>query len=390
MGALRAAELSPFGMVGIGRIFEAYRSGVLEPYGDGPFEDDDEVAVIHGPPELGYVPLSEAMVNIRATLAEAAGAGVISAAAREKLVAVSKNAFFQNRTWEAVFEQGTAAGIAPQEIAALRAWLPQGRVELKRRDALEMLAAMRDFLQASPPPKQVDYAFAHTTLWDNAVAVCESEESELTAAELAAWDELRIRPQADKAAQRAGLWRLFALQECDRRGIDVTAQERNQAAAQFRRERRLTTAAQLQHWLADNQLDADGFDRLMRDEARLDKLQGMTGADGASIRLDDERSRGDYSALAARAADKDRALAAASLAAAVPGEAALLHALVWYFEDRLGREMPADIDACARRAGYEDAASFRRAVWREHLYCRLSGSPLRSERSEGIEPPCRA
>ena len=32
IGALRAAELEAFGMVGEGRIFEAYRSGVLEPY----------------------------------------------------------------------------------------------------------------------------------------------------------------------------------------------------------------------------------------------------------------------------------------------------------------------------------------------------------------------
>src|SRR4051794_1463402 len=30
MGALRAAELHPFGMIGVGRIFEAYRDGVLE------------------------------------------------------------------------------------------------------------------------------------------------------------------------------------------------------------------------------------------------------------------------------------------------------------------------------------------------------------------------
>ena len=34
MGALRAAELAEFGMVGIGRIFEAFRSGVLAPYDD--------------------------------------------------------------------------------------------------------------------------------------------------------------------------------------------------------------------------------------------------------------------------------------------------------------------------------------------------------------------
>ena len=36
IGALRAAELHPFGMVGIGRIFEAYCDGTLT--------DDDEVA----------------------------------------------------------------------------------------------------------------------------------------------------------------------------------------------------------------------------------------------------------------------------------------------------------------------------------------------------------
>lgn len=69
MGALRAAELHVFGMTGIGRIFEAYRDGV--------FEDDDEVALRHGPQELGYVALSEPMVNIRASLDSAVAAGVV-------------------------------------------------------------------------------------------------------------------------------------------------------------------------------------------------------------------------------------------------------------------------------------------------------------------------
>ena len=44
IGALRAAELDAFGMRGIGRIYEDFREGVLE--------DDDEVAVLHGPEEL--------------------------------------------------------------------------------------------------------------------------------------------------------------------------------------------------------------------------------------------------------------------------------------------------------------------------------------------------
>ena len=43
----------------VGRIFEAFR--------DGELEDDDEVAVVHGPAGLGHIQISEAMVNMRAT-----------------------------------------------------------------------------------------------------------------------------------------------------------------------------------------------------------------------------------------------------------------------------------------------------------------------------------
>src|SRR5262245_57987284 len=39
MGALRAAELEAFGMIGVGAIFADFRSGRLT--------DDDEVAVVH-------------------------------------------------------------------------------------------------------------------------------------------------------------------------------------------------------------------------------------------------------------------------------------------------------------------------------------------------------
>ena len=45
MGALRAAELHPYGIEGVGaHYFEAYRGGE--------YEDDDEVAVSHAPESL--------------------------------------------------------------------------------------------------------------------------------------------------------------------------------------------------------------------------------------------------------------------------------------------------------------------------------------------------
>src|SRR5687768_5008228 len=143
MGALRAAELAPFGMRGIGRIFDAYRSRVLAPYRNEAFEDDDEVAVIHGPAESGYLAASEAMVNIRCTLAAAERAGVISAVTRDRLVEIAKRLFFPERTYEAVFERAREADVNDAELEALNAWLPEGRINQKRLDALALLESMR-------------------------------------------------------------------------------------------------------------------------------------------------------------------------------------------------------------------------------------------------------
>ena len=65
MGALRAAELYPYGMTGIGGIFAAYRDGIIDA--------DDEVAVAH---TADGRQLSEALADIRALAAAAAADGV--------------------------------------------------------------------------------------------------------------------------------------------------------------------------------------------------------------------------------------------------------------------------------------------------------------------------
>ena len=112
IGALRAAELDAFGMRGIGRIYEDFRDGVLE--------DDDEVAVLHGPEELGYPPLTEAMVNIRATF-EAAGGGRRRSTRKlaARLTEIAKGLFYKERSYEAVL-QAAAAGLPAATSAGWR------------------------------------------------------------------------------------------------------------------------------------------------------------------------------------------------------------------------------------------------------------------------------
>ncbi len=157
MGALRGAELAAFGMEGVGAIFEAYR--------DGHLEDDDEVAVQHGPAEVGYPILSEAMVNIRPTLAEAAAAGIIGGATRAALESGAKALLYRDRSYPALLEWARGTGLPDDELDRLEAWLPTGRVDQKREDALTMLRAMRERFENGCEPKQVTFHFEHTTLW---------------------------------------------------------------------------------------------------------------------------------------------------------------------------------------------------------------------------------
>jgi hypothetical protein len=161
MGALRAAELHPFGMEGVGAVYEAFR--------DGRLDDDDEVAVTHGPAELGYTPLSEAMVNIRRTLSDALTHGIVTEPTRERLEQLAKMLHYKDRTFSNVIELAREHGLARAELDRFVLWLPSGRIDQKREDAIALLRTLRQRLKAGVAPKTVRYHFEHTTLWERAV-----------------------------------------------------------------------------------------------------------------------------------------------------------------------------------------------------------------------------
>ncbi|PWC73666.1 tfuA protein [Azospirillum sp. TSH100] len=164
MGALRAAELYPFGMIGVGAIFEAFR--------DGRLEDDDEVAVIHGPAELGYTSLSEAMVNIRRTLSDAVAERVLSAETALRLESIAKELPYRERGYGRMLRLGGDIGLQAAELTAFRSWLPQGRFDQKRQDAKAMLRTMARWLGRSTGedvPSEARFHFERTILWERAM-----------------------------------------------------------------------------------------------------------------------------------------------------------------------------------------------------------------------------
>jgi hypothetical protein len=161
MGAIRAAELTSFGMIGVGDIFHGYRINRIK--------DDDEVAVLHAPAELQYRPLTEAMVDVRATVAAATRAAVITVSAANRVTRIAKKTFFKERTWAKIIAAARQAELAIGEMNNLAEWLPANRSRQKTADALAMLDLMRSFLATNPRPFQPAFQFQRTIYWERLV-----------------------------------------------------------------------------------------------------------------------------------------------------------------------------------------------------------------------------
>ncbi|WP_281062984.1 TfuA domain-containing protein [Aminobacter sp. AP02] len=363
MGALRAAELRAFGMRGVGRIFEAFRDGVLE--------DDDEVAIQHGPAEIGYLPLSEPMVNIRATLDQAVREGAIGRQVAEQLSAMAKASFYPERRWRPLLERALADGLDKEAFKVFEAWLPQGKVDQKRLDALAMFEAMKAFRREETGPRTAGYRLEWTTMWAQALRDIEATEMDLGYGS-AIIDELRHDPQRFRVVRRNATARLLA-GRAGNQGSD-TARDVARASTRFRTERRLFTQAAFDGWLIDNDLDKSGFEQMIEGEARLAATEADT--DLRHHMLDELRLGDTYGELAKGARRKRDLLQGLGMPDPAPSHTGLtvLELRRWFFETRLNRRMPADLTDFFEDAGYPDNETFDRAIAREYIFWSRAGT----------------
>ena len=134
MGALRASELDSCGMMGVGKIYEMYRSGALE--------SDDEVAVTYDPDTMEA--LSIPLVNMRATFESAIEKEVITREIAGAILEVAKNLFYPDRNYRNIVEECVKKGIIKtDEKEALLVFFKNHEVDLKRNDALLVLETIK-------------------------------------------------------------------------------------------------------------------------------------------------------------------------------------------------------------------------------------------------------
>ncbi|NBD08678.1 TfuA-like protein [Corallococcus silvisoli] len=143
MGALRAAELSAHGMVGVGRVFGWYRDGVVA--------DDSEVALLHADAEHGWRPLTVPLVNVRHAAERALKARVLGRPAARALVDAAAGLFYQERSWARIRE-AVAPSWSRAVLQAWDAWFAGGVEDLKRLDAMDCVRTAAEFVRHAAPP----------------------------------------------------------------------------------------------------------------------------------------------------------------------------------------------------------------------------------------------
>jgi hypothetical protein len=373
MGALRAAELTAFGMEGVGSIFEAYRDGVLE--------DDDEVAVVHASAEFGFRAGSDAMVDIRSTIGRAVEAGVLSALVGAGIECLAKNMFYPQRNYHAIARRAIETGLTHGEVNAFMDWLPEHRFSQKRADALAMLETIRQRLGIGLESKRVRYSFENSSMWEHAWRVA-GERYASTGGGPATIDlemlrdELRLEGEGYFHAEQGALLRYLSIKQSYVQGLAEAGMQISRIAPDFWSLAGGEDDDAREGWMRANNLDSRRLASLLEDEARVKWIQSLAALDATGYLFDHLRITGDFPRLMGRAASKQSLLDSSGLSDPTLVDVGLDRdqLLRWYFEERLGRSVPADLGGYCKGLGFQGEDALQLSLLRE--YCFLQRLPI--------------
>lgn len=126
MGALRACELYPYGMIGVGNIFEDYKNGTIE--------SDDDVAVSLNPET--YEQMSESWINMKYNFEFAVEENVITKKECDELLEISKDTYYPKRSFNYVIKKSS---LNDDKKTDLISFIKSKEFDIKNQDAKKVI-----------------------------------------------------------------------------------------------------------------------------------------------------------------------------------------------------------------------------------------------------------
>jgi len=121
-------------MIGAGRIYEMYRSGIIE--------SDDEVAVTFNAETMEA--LSVPLVNIRLTVKAAQDAGILTGEQAVSIIGIARKIFYPDRSYQNIITGSLKEGIiGDSDKEKLLDFFKRHEVDVKREDAVLVLEKIK-------------------------------------------------------------------------------------------------------------------------------------------------------------------------------------------------------------------------------------------------------
>ena len=354
MGALRAAELAPFGMVGRGNVFAKFASGELM--------DDDEVALSYHMSNGKYLSLSEPMVNIRATCDAALAEGVISDQTYRAAVDEAKAVHYPKRTLSTILKGLRRRGVEEAQVELFASYWRLSRVDVKANDARLLLQELRSTAQQAlpslPSASRMAVSEALNTLYDRERRI-NVGGVEIPLSDVA--EHAMLHHTDVDAMNSAALNRALALVLAQLLHVEPSNREVDAEVARWRNRHRYLDDDDFARWLRRNYLSFDEFRRLAQETAACRALHRWliySHFEERSTRfvLDHLRWTGEFETWADRAAGEARLADEADNALfeqfIVDGEDALAEE----HEEWTGKRFDTDLNSWAEEAGFNASA----------------------------------
>lgn len=133
MGALRASELDSLGMIGIGYVYEQYRSGKVA--------SDDDVAVMLDSETLEA--LSEPLINMDYVFTNAVKEGIITQEEKDELIKIAKSTFYPKRNYAQTLNSSNLDDETKNQLIDFI----RESVDIKKEDAKELIKYIVNLIQ---------------------------------------------------------------------------------------------------------------------------------------------------------------------------------------------------------------------------------------------------
>lgn len=251
MGAIRAADLADYGMVGCGRIFRWYNEGVIT--------DESEVSLLYYQrPDGSYVSGTVPLVNVRAALDKAVEVEAVDLETAEAIFAYAASIHWTERTLTLL-----------KCVSGLESWL--ALVDQKKADALELVCTYETLSPQSgaivPKPENLSFNFKAQFERDRLVNI---SGTRMALQHLDAYIMLHDIDYFQKLQDANN--RTLALLMADMYHVTVNQSDFDLEWAKFCARLNLTTVDLHQEWMRRNNINLREFCKLMLEESRIRKL----------------------------------------------------------------------------------------------------------------------